>query len=610
MSTDVTAEATGNDSAPQKAAKTGAQETADVAAKEKKPNPNGMSDIQVLVFIVCAMATMTLALLDGSIISSAVLPIVRDLDPAHGIDRFPWLITAYLLAATAAQPLYGRLSDSYGPRRIYLAALGTFLAGSALCATAHSLTQLIVFRAVQGLGGGGLMSMTLIVIATLYPPKSRAGRSNAGGALIAAGIIAGPMIGGPLSENLSWRWIFLLNVPLAGLALAGVAWALRLPVKGTRQKVDILGSVLIAAATCALLLGVKAYGEHNSFSGPVLPYFYGGFLMAGAFVARQLKAADPLMPLTLFKDKVFRPAAILQFVGGFALLSLPVFLINYLNIVRGVSLDAVGLHLIPLAVGVVLVFLGWGKIITRTGRCKPVLVATTATATTAVAGLGLTVADASVWQLDLLLLLLGVGLGGVTQIALFMTQSAASADQLGVVTTTSRFATMLGTTIGGTVLGAVLSARFASAAGASGVKDPDAAAAQLAGLDAVRRHLVTDAFAHATSTLLLTAAGLLLVALVTALLMKDVDVNALADGAAGPSDAEPADAFGAEASADSPTPASTPAPAEKAAPQSEEDDDDARTDAEHPLPHALHPHGAAGLGAAGSGPRGDGRRAA
>uniref|UniRef100_A0AAU2V9F9 MFS transporter n=1 Tax=Streptomyces sp. NBC_00003 TaxID=2903608 RepID=A0AAU2V9F9_9ACTN len=587
MSTDVTAETTTGQTdteADAKAAK-------DV--KEKKPNPHGMTDIQVLVFIVCAMATMVLALLDGSIISSAVLPIVRDLDPAHGIDRFPWLITAYLLAATAAQPLYGRLSDSYGPRRVYLGALAAFLAGSALCATAQSLTQLIVFRAVQGLGGGGLMSMTLIVIATLYPPKSRAGRSNAGGALIAAGLIAGPMIGGPLSENLSWRWIFLLNVPLAGLALAGVAWALRLPVKGTRQKVDILGSVLIAAATCALLLGVKEYGDQNSFSGPVLPYFYGGFLMAGAFVARQLKAADPLMPLGLFKDKVFRPAAILQFAGGFALLSLPVFLINYLNIVRGVSLDAVGLHLIPLAVGVTLVFIGWGKIIARTGKCKAVLVATTATATVSVAGLGLTVADAPVWEFDVLLLLLGVGLGGVTQIALFMTQSAAPADQLGVVTTTSRFATMMGTTIGGTVLGAVLSDRFASAAGASGIKDPDAAAAQLAGLDPARRHLVTDAFAHATGTLLLTAAGLLLLALVTALLMTDVDVNAVVD-----------------ASAEAPSDTATQEPAEEAARLSEEDDEDARTDAEHPLPHPLHPHGAAGLGAEGSGPRGDRRRAA
>lgn len=407
-------------------AQTPAPAGAEENTEEKKPNPHGMTDIQVLVFIVCAMATMTLALLDGSIVSSAVLPIVRDLDPAHGIDRFPWLITAYMLAATAAQPLYGRLSDSFGPRRIYLTALATFLAGSALCATAQSLTQLILFRAVQGLGGGGLMSMTLIVIATLYPPKSRAGRSNAGGALIAAGIVAGPMIGGPLSQELSWRWIFLLNVPLAGLALAGVTWALRLPVKGTRQPVDLFGSVLIASATCALLLGVKTYGETHSFSGPVVPYFYGGVMMFVFFAVRQLKATDPLMPLTLFKDRVFRPAAILQFVGGFALLSLPVFLINYLNIVRGVGLDAVGLHLIPLAVGVVVVFFGWGRWITRTGRCKPVLLVTTATAVAATAGLAVTVADAPLWQLDGLLVLLGAGLGGVTQIALFMTQSAAA----------------------------------------------------------------------------------------------------------------------------------------------------------------------------------------
>ncbi|MEU2793387.1 MFS transporter [Streptomyces sp. NPDC007100] len=555
------------------------------SAKEKKPNPYGMSDIQVLVFVVCAMGTMGLALLDGSIVSSAVLPIVRDLDPAHGIERFPWLITAYLLAATAAQPLYGRLSDSFGPRRVYLAALATFLAGSALCATAGSLTQLIAFRAVQGLGGGGLMSMTLIVIATLYPPKSRAGRSNAGGILIAAGIIAGPMIGGPISQELSWRGIFLLNVPVAGLALAGIAWALRLPVQGTRQRVDIPGSVLIAAATCALLLGVKTYGEQNSFSGPVLPYFYGGVMMAGAFVARQLKAADPLMPPALFKDRVFRPAAILQFTGGFALLSLPVFLVNHLNIVRGVDLDAVGLHLIPLAVGVVLVFLGWGKVVARTGRCKAVLVATTATAAAATTALGLTAADAPTWLLDVLLLLLGAGLGGVTQIALFMTQSAAPTGQLGVVTTTSRFATMLGTTIGGTVLGVVLSTRFAAAARESGVRDPDTAAARLAGLDPAHRRLVTDAFAHATGIVLLTSAGLLLAALLTALLMKDVNVNDTTDAEDPPTGTVP-----------------------PLAPLQEEDH--ARTDAEHPLSDPLHPDGAAGLGAPGGGARGDGRGAA
>ncbi|MFH8409693.1 MFS transporter [Streptomyces sp. NPDC018019] len=560
-------------------------------AKEKKPNPYGMTDIQVLVFIVCAMGTMGLALLDGSIISSAVLPIVRDLDPAHGIERFPWLITAYLLAATAAQPLYGRLSDSFGPRRIYLAALATFLAGSGLCAVAGSLTQLIVFRAVQGLGGGGLMSMTLIVIATLYPPTSRAGRSNTGGALIAAGLVAGPMIGGPISQELSWRGIFWLNVPLAGLALAGIGWALRLPVRGTRQRVDVLGSVLIAGAACALLLGVKAFGEQRSLSGPVLPYFYGTALMAGGFVARQLKAADPLMPLALFKDRVFRPAAILQFTGGFALLSLPVFLVNHLNIVRGVDLDAVGLHLLPLALGVVLVFAGWGKVINRTGRCKAVLVTTTATAATATALLGLTAADAPVWQLDALLLLLGVGLGGVTQIALFMTQSAAPADQLGVVTTTSRFATMLGSTIGGTVLGVVLSTRFAAVAGDAGVGDPDAAAARLAGLDPAPRRIVTDAFADATGAVLLTSSALLLVALLTALLMKDVNVH---------------DAAPAAAPHTAPGPGTDPAVPDHPS----QEDDHARTDAEHPLPHPLHPDGSAGLGAPGRGTRGDGRGAA
>ncbi|MGV9567483.1 MFS transporter [Streptomyces sp. NPDC003480] len=546
---------------------------------EKKANPHGMTDLQVLVFIVCAMATMTLALLDGSIVSSAVLPIVRDLDPAHGIDRFPWLITSYLLAATAAQPLYGRLSDSYGPRPIYLSALATFLAGSALCASAQSLPQLIFFRAVQGLGGGGLMSMTLIVIATLYPPKSRAGRSNAGGALIAAGIIAGPMIGGPLSQELSWRWIFLFNVPLAGLALAGITWALRLPVRGTRRPVDFFGSALVASATCALLLGVKTYGEQHSFSGPVVPYFYGGLMMFVFFAVRQLKAADPLMPLALFKDKVFRSAAILQFVGGFALLSLPVFLINYLNIVRGVDLDAVGLHLIPLAVGVVLVFLVWGRVIARTGRCRPVLIATMTTAVAATAGLALTVADAPMWQLDVLLVLLGVGLGGGTQIALFMTQSAAHPDQLGVVTTTSRFATMLGTTIGGSVLGVVLSSRFASSAKASGITDPDSAAARLAGLPPAGRHLVTAAFAHATGTVLLTAAGLLLAALITALLMDEVDVNDV-DEAAEVNEA------------------------------AEEAREDARTDAEHTVSDPLHPAGPAGLGAEGRGARGDGGRPA
>ncbi|MCI3239726.1 MFS transporter [Streptomyces spinosisporus] len=501
-----------------------ADDTVEAASEQDgKQNPYGMSDMRILVFMVCAMTTMVLSLLDESIVASAVLPIVRDLDPAHGIDRFPWLITAYLLTATAAQPLYGRLSDSFGPRRVYLTSLATFLAGSALCATAGSLTQLIVFRAVQGLGGGGLMSMTLIVIATLYPPKTRAGRSNAGGALVAAGMIAGPMIGGPLSQEVSWRWIFLVNVPVAALALAGVTWALKLPPKHTRQNVDVLGSALLAGATCSLLLAVKAY-DHGGY-GPWIGWAYTALAMTASFVVRQKKAADPLIPVALFRDRVFRPAAALQFIAGFALLALPVFLINYLNIVRGVDLDTVGLHLIPMALGVVAVFFGWGNWISRTGRCKPVLTVTTATAVVATAGLGLSISDLPMWELDVLLVLLGIGLGGISQIALFMNQSAAAPEQLGVVTTTSRFATMLGTTIGGGLLGVVLSARFASAADGLGVSNPDAAASRIAALPAAGRHRVMDAYAQATGAVLLTAAGLLLLALITALLMPDVDLE-------------------------------------------------------------------------------------
>src|SRR6185437_9681896 len=225
-----------------------------------------MTERQKKLALLACLLTIVLAILDQNIVSAATVKIVRDLDPVHGLERLPWLVTAYGLAATAALPLYGKLCDVYGAKRVFVAAIAVFLAGSALCGMAQSMAELIAFRAVQGIGGGGLMSVTMVVIAQMADAKKRAGQSGMAGLVAGLGMVVGPLVGGLLADSASWRWIFYVNLPLGAVALTIAATALHLPVHGRRHRIDFFGAGLVAAAASVLLLITEWGGRSYPWS--------------------------------------------------------------------------------------------------------------------------------------------------------------------------------------------------------------------------------------------------------------------------------------------------------------------------------------------------------
>ena len=527
---------------------------------EEAAPTHGMSEQQIQLFSLGAMAAMLLSLLDENIVATAAWPITRALDPVHGLSELPWLITAYVLAATATQPLYGKLSDMFGPKRVYLFAICTFLAGSALCGAARNMGELIAFRVVQGLGGGGLMSVTLIIMATLLPPRKRAAGSGMGGGLVALGIIIGPVLGGFLCQHLTWRWIFYVNLPLGLVTVVITLLALRLPARKAAHRVDLPGAALITAAASGLLLVAHWGGGAYSWTSPVILGTGGGSLLLTAlFCWWETKAAEPILPMSLFRDRVFRIAAPLQFIGGFAILAVPVYVVTYLQITRGVTPEGAGLRLAPMAGGVLVVMFTSGKLITRLGRFKPVLLANATVGVVALGLFGLIDEHTSTLELSGMLVLLGFGLGGVVQVVLQTVQATALPENLGVVTSGGRFFMTLGSGFGTTVLGEVLTQRLNSILPG--------------GMASASKAVGEHAYAKATATAFLVASAIMLAGLALAVALPDTRLD--------PAEAEVETEAGADADTEVPAEAGTEAATSTATSTSTSTSDDADADAEH-----------------------------
>ncbi|MEU6172909.1 MFS transporter [Streptantibioticus parmotrematis] len=483
-----------------------------VAAADDAAPAHGMTESQIQIFSLGALAAMLLSLLDENIVSTAAWPIAKDLDPAHGLSRLPWLIAAYVLSATATQPLYGKLSDMFGPKKVYLFAITAFLGGSALCGFAQSMGELIAFRAVQGLGGGGLMSLTLIILATLMPPRERAGGSGMGGGVVALGIVVGPLLGGFLCQHLSWRWIFYVNLPLGILTIAITLATLHIPARRTEHRVDLLGAALVTAGATGLLLVARWGGTTYGWSSPqLIGYAAASVALLVVFGWWETRVAEPILPLSLFRQPVFRVGAPLQFIGGFAVLAVPVYVVTYLQITRGVTAEGAGVRLVPMAAGVIAVMFTSGKIITRLERFKPVLLVNSVVAVVALALFGTINAHTSTLEVSGLLVLLGFGLGGVVQVVLQTVQAAAEPERLGVTTSGTRFFMTLGSAFGTTVLGEILNHRLNHLLPGGMTGAPHAK--------------VAPAYASATSLTFLVAAGLMVVALGLAFLIPDVRLD-------------------------------------------------------------------------------------
>jgi EmrB/QacA subfamily drug resistance transporter len=416
--------------------------------------------VQLLVAFSGMMLATLLAALDQTIVATALPQIVSDLG---GFDQLSWVVTAYLIASTVTIPLYGKLSDLYGRRRLMAASIVLFVAGSLLCAIAGSMTELVLARALQGLGAGGLIPLSQAAIADLFPPRERGRYLGFIGAMWAVAAVAGPLLGGTLTDHASWRWIFWINLPLGALALAVVLR--NMPAAGERRHhaIDWTGGAVLSVGATALLLACAWGGTTYPWaSAPVVLTGLGGVALVALFVAVERRAAEPLLPLHLFRIKDLTVATLGCLVIGAVLFGVTVYVPVYVQSVLGASATASGVILMPMALTWVVVVFFVGQLITRTGRYK---VFPLAGSLLVLCGLGvLTQVDVDTSRLVVggALSILGFGMGISLQPYLLAGQNAVGPGEIGVATSSMQFARSMGGSLAVAVLGALLANRLAA----------------------------------------------------------------------------------------------------------------------------------------------------
>jgi len=404
------------------------------------------------------LACMLLAALDQTIVATALPTIVADLG---GVAHLSWVVTAYLLAVTATTPLWGKLGDLYGRKRLLQIAVAIFLLGSALAGTSQDMLMLIGFRAIQGLGGGGLMVLSQATVADVVPPRERGRYQGVFGAVFGASSVIGPLLGGFFVDNLSWRWVFYVNLPIGAAALVITALVLPAALPRAKPLIDYLGIVLVAAAATALVLFTSWGGTtYPWLSWQVIGLAVVGVILIVAFVAAERRAAEAVIPLRLFGTRVFSVASVIGFVVGFAMFGAITYLPIYLQVVTGVGPTESGLRMLPMMLGVLVTSIGSGQVITRTGRYKIFPVIGTAVMTVGLYLLSTMDQTTGFWAASGAMLVLGAGLGMVMQVLVLAVQNGAEYRDLGAATSGATFFRSIGGSFGVAVFGAVFASQL------------------------------------------------------------------------------------------------------------------------------------------------------
>ncbi|MFJ8547539.1 DHA2 family efflux MFS transporter permease subunit [Streptomyces sp. NPDC093676] len=483
----------------------------------------------VLVSIGALLLGMLLAALDQTIVSTALPTIVSDLG---GLEHLSWVVTAYLLASTAATPLWGKLGDQYGRKKLFQAAIVIFLIGSALCGMSQNMLELIAFRAVQGLGGGGLIVLSMAIVGDIVPPRERGRYQGLFGAVFGATSVLGPLLGGLFTQHLSWRWVFYVNLPVGIVALAVIATVLRIPRKAERHVIDYLGTVLVAAvATCLVLVASLGGTTWGWGSAQTVGLAVLGVVLLAAFVLVERRAAEPVLPLKLFRVRTFTLSALISFIVGFAMFGGMTYLPTFLQIVHGITPTLSGVHMLPMVAGMLLSSTGSGQIVSRTGRWKVFPLAGTGITTIGLLLLHQLDERSSTTEMSVYFFVFGLGLGLVMQVLVLIVQNAVPYKDLGVATSGATFFRSIGASFGVAIFGTIFASRLGSSlrealAGRplpSGVS-ADALTADprgIAGLPPAVRPAVLHAFAGSITDVFLYAAPVALLGFVLGWFLRE-----------------------------------------------------------------------------------------
>jgi EmrB/QacA subfamily drug resistance transporter len=404
------------------------------------------------------MLVILLASLDQTIVATALPTIVGDLG---GLQHLSWVVTAYLLASTITGPLYGKFGDLYGRKKTLQVAIVIFLIGSMLCGIAQNMPELIVFRAVQGLGAGGLITTTIAVVGDIIPPRDRGRYQGIFGAVFGVSTIVGPLLGGFFVDHLSWRWIFYVNLPVAAVAMVVIGAVFHTRTERVEHKIDYLGAALLAGGLSSLVLFTSLGGTTFAWSSPEIAVMIAlGVVLLVGFVFAEQRATEPILPLELFRNRIFSVCAGIGFIIGFALFGSVTYLPVFLQIVKGRSPTSSGLQLTPMMGGLLVTSIVSGRLISRFGRYKPFPVAGTAVMTVGMvllSGLGI---HSSGLYTSLSMLVLGLGLGAVMQVLVLAVQNAIDYRHMGVATSGSLLFRQVGGSIGIAIFGAIFANRL------------------------------------------------------------------------------------------------------------------------------------------------------
>ena len=479
------------------------------------------------------LVAMLLSSLDQTIFSTALPTIVGELD---GVDHMLWVTTAYLLAATIMMPIYGKLGDVIGRRGIFLFALAVFLVGSVVGGLAQDMTWLIIGRAIQGIGGGGLMILSQAIIADVVPVRERSKYMGVMGAVFGLSSVVGPLLGGWFTEGIGWRWAFWINIPLGIAAIVMAAVFLKLPKHDVKVRLDVWGILTMAVAVTSIILVTSWGGTQYDWDSPtIIGLIVAAVVASGLFIWAEHKAAEPIIPLKLFKSRNFVVATTAGLVIGIVMFGALAYLPTYLQMVAGVSATASGYLLLPMIVGMMLTSIGTGQLAARTGRYKWMPLASMVVLGISLVLLSTLTVETPLWLTLVYLFVMGAGIGLGMQNLILIVQNSFPNREVGTATASNNFFREIGASLGGAIVGAGFSGRLTdllterAPAGGQALDTNSFTPALVNSLPDAVKDLVVGAYNDALTPVFLMLVPLVVVAFAVLLFVKEVPLRSTLD---------------------------------------------------------------------------------